>query len=95
MRSDCKCERAGSLVLSTAELIKGSYTLLKPLLPSYPKFFTVLHDVCKDCTAKEDHVLPAWRVFNPDLEFLERHVSLDSAITPKFGSQGTCTYVQP
>lgn len=60
-----------ALVFSASELVQRSGTLLEPLLSADPELFPVLHDVGEDGTAEEDHVFPAWRVFDADLEFLE------------------------
>lgn len=45
--------------------------MLVPLFSRNPKLFSSLHDIGQHCATEEDHVLPTWRIFNTDLEFLE------------------------
>lgn len=52
------------------EFVEAFRTLLSPLLSSYPELLPILHNVGKYSTTEEHHVLPTWRVFNADLEFL-------------------------
>ena len=45
--------------------------MLIPLLSRNPELFTALHNIGEHGPSKEDHVLPAGRILDPDLEFLE------------------------
>lgn len=58
------------LLLCPPELIEGPNTLLEPLFPGYPELFAVLHDISKDGTTEEYHVLASRRIFNAYFEFL-------------------------
>lgn len=58
------------LVLAPIQFIQRANALLEPLFPRYPEFLAILHDIGENCSAKEDHMFPAWRVFDSDLEFL-------------------------
>jgi hypothetical protein len=57
-------------VLSPPELVERPGALFEPLLSADPELLSVFHDVCEDGTAEEDHMFPARRVLDTDLEFL-------------------------
>lgn len=67
----------GSSILPS-KLIQRSDSLLLPFLSGNPEFFPILHDVSKNSTAQEHHVLSARWVFDPDFEFLHARDSLRS-----------------
>ena len=66
------------LVLAARELVQGARALLEPLLPGDPELFPLLHDIREHRAPEEDHVLPAWRVLDTDLEFLSRRAGQSS-----------------
>lgn len=77
------------LVLSSPKLVQSTHALLKPLLATDPELRTALHDISEHGTTKEDHVLPAWWIFDTNLEFLGENGSTP-ACQQHFGK----TYVQ-
>ena len=58
------------LVLSSPKLVQSTYSLLEPLLATDPELGTALHNIGEYGATKEDHVLPAWRILDTNLEFL-------------------------
>ena len=64
------------LVLAAPKLVQRPDALLEPLLARDPELFPLLHDVRKHRATEEDHVLPAWRVLDTDLEFLRTRSEL-------------------
>jgi hypothetical protein len=60
----------GTLAFAAAQLVERPDALLEPLLARDPEVLAALHDICEHRAAQEDHVLPAGRVFDLDLEFL-------------------------
>lgn len=59
----------GSSILPS-KLIQRSDPLFLPFLSGNPEFFSILHDVSKNSTAQEHHVLSARRVLNSNFEFV-------------------------
>ena len=59
-------------LIAPPQLIQRPRALLEPLVARYPEVRAVPHDVCEHGAAEEDHVLPAGRVLDADLEFLEK-----------------------
>lgn len=72
MRMPCMIPHVSvlGLVLAPAELVERAHALLEPLLARHPELLAVLHDVREHGAAEEDHVFPARRVLDADLEFL-------------------------
>lgn len=62
--------RLHTSILSPPKLLQRLGTLLEPLLSRYPKFVSVLHDICEDGAAEEDQVFSTRRVFDADFKFL-------------------------
>ena len=55
------------------ELVQHSQALLLIFRAQHPEVIFVLHDVGQNRAPQEHHVLTSWRVFNPNLEFLQTH----------------------
>lgn len=65
------CRGFSSLSDCDTKLLKHAHTLLLILLPRQPEVLLVLHDVSQHSSTQEHHVFAPWRIFNPDLEFLQ------------------------
>lgn len=52
------------------KLLHYAESLLLVFCPRHPEIVLVLHDLGKDRSSEEDHVLSTWRILNADFEFL-------------------------
>ena len=63
------------LICSPKLLQRLRGTVLVPLLARNPERLLVLHNIRKDSTSKEDHVLSTRWIFDTDFEFLANEIT--------------------